>query len=84
MSPEHFWDLADCQKGENKEETWHDTAHYSGFYCAEMGCFFRACVAKKNLRIYEHQEWADTVKSVINCGLLRGKEYKGDLPDLIA
>lgn len=37
---------------------------------------------KKKPRIYEHQGWADTVKSVINCGLLREEEYKGDPPRL--
>lgn len=50
------------------------------------GIMLLSCVRrekeKKGLRIYEHQGWADTVKSVINCGLLREEEYKGDLPRL--
>jgi hypothetical protein len=37
MGPPTFsGSLADCQKGENVDETRHDTAHYSGFYCAEI------------------------------------------------
>lgn len=84
MGVPRFRGLADCPKRRKRgRNSRHDTAHYSGFYCAEI--MLLSCVRrKKKSRIYERQRWADTAKSVINCGLLCGKEYKDDLHGLIA